>query len=142
VCAPVCATACSGSCTGKANIDCQVSCQSDLYAACKPEVVEECKTECTNTGAAIFCDGQFLATGGNLQACADELEAEFNVTLDVSLSASCDDGGCEGSADGKSSGFGCSVASVPNPADGSRAGGLMVLIGLGLVCVRRNRRSV
>jgi MYXO-CTERM domain-containing protein len=104
-------------------------------------VVEECKNECTTTGAAIFCDGQFLASAGNLQACADELRDEFNVSLDVSINASgsCDNGSCEGDADGKGT-FECAIGSAPNAAHGSAAGGLMALLGLGLLRIRRNRR--
>jgi len=140
-CEPVCAVACSGSCTGKANIDCQVSCQSSLFSSCKTEEVQVCKNECTTTGAAIFCNGQFLASAGNLQACADELQAEFNVTLDVSIAASgsCDNGVCQGVADAKSE-LGCSVGTARNAAHSSAAGGLMMLLGLGLWQIRRTRR--
>lgn len=141
-CEPVCAVACSGACDGKANIDCQISCQSGLYASCKSEEVQVCKNECTTTGAAIFCNGQFLATAGNLQACADQLKAEFNVTLDVSAAASgsCDNGACQGVADAKGA-LGCSVGTVGNADHGGKAAGLMTLLGLGLWRIRRTRRS-
>jgi MYXO-CTERM domain-containing protein len=144
MCDPTCATACAGSCEGKANIDCQVSCQSSLYTECETEVVEECKNECKNTGAAIFCDGQFLATAGDLQACAAALEAEFKVHLDVTIhaSGSCDSDSCTGKVDASAdSGFGCSVADDRSDAGGGMAGGLLALVGLGFLRSRRNRRS-
>lgn len=83
-CAPVCETACAGSCNGRANIVCQVTCQSDLYTVCEEEVVEECKDECNTSGGAIFCDGQFLATGSDPGACADAIQTEFGREIDVS----------------------------------------------------------
>lgn len=143
-CEPVCGLACTGSCVGKANIDCQVDCQSTFYTACKTEVVEECKTECKNTGAAIFCDGQFLATAGDLEACANELASELDVHLDVDIeaSASCDDDGCKGRVEADAAGgFFCAATPGQDTRGAGVAGGLMALLGLGLLRLRRTRRS-
>jgi MYXO-CTERM domain-containing protein len=143
VCEPVCETACTGSCEGRANIDCQVSCQSETFVTCKTQVVEECKNECTTTGAAIFCNGQFLATAGDLQACADEIYAEFNVTLDVEVSVECQGDSCtaevdaEGTADGKA---GCSAAPA-RPTRSQWGLGLVALAGLGFGAWRRRPRG-
>jgi hypothetical protein len=144
VCDSLCTTACSGSCEARANIDCQVSCQSDLYTTCKREVVEECRNECRTTGAAIFCDGQFLATSGNLQACADQLASEFGVHLDVDIEASgsCDSDSCQGAIDAEANGgLGCSVPTKPGGTTGGLFGGLMALVGWAILRLRRTRRS-
>ena len=143
VCEPVCETACTGSCEGRANIDCQVSCQSGLYASCKTQVVEECKQECTVTGAAIFCSGQFLATGGDLQGCADEIEAEFGVTLDVSVSVQCEGGSCTAEADAAGEGNASLDCSAASDASGRGPWGmaLVAMAGLGIAARRRTRRA-
>jgi hypothetical protein len=105
-------------------------------------VVEECKNECTTTGAAIFCNGQFLATAGNLQACADQIEAAFQVHLDVKVSAEveCSDGKCTGQAEAEADGgFGCAAAG--SSGGSSRWGGAaLMLVGLGALACRRPRR--
>jgi MYXO-CTERM domain-containing protein len=84
-CDPVCMTACSGSCEARANLNCQIDCQDVEFESCTTTVTQECHDECQTTGAAIFCDGSFLATGGNLKACAEALAAEFDVHLDVDI---------------------------------------------------------
>lgn len=86
-------------------------------------MVEECENECTNTGAAIFCDGQFLATAGNLQACADQLAATFDIHLDVTVSAHAKCVGNTCSADASAKGNG--IASCALSTDlGARQRGL------------------
>ena len=89
-CEPTCMTACSGSCVGRANVDCQIECQATEFTTCTDTVVQECHDECETTGAAIFCDGHFLATGGDLQACADALASEFSIELDVEIDVDVD----------------------------------------------------
>lgn len=127
-CAPVCTTACSGSCEARASIGCQVSCQSEAFATCETEVVEECETNCETTGGGIFCDGQFLATE-DLQACADQLEAEMDISVDLSATFH-----AEAEADGKGT-FGCSI----DPQRGHRSSTLLGSIGglLLVACVAR-----
>ncbi|WP_434417975.1 hypothetical protein [Nannocystis pusilla] len=74
-CDTKCSAVCEGSCEASARSECQISCQSTRFSECKTEVVDVCSESCTQTGGAIFCDGQFLASS-DLQACADELLAE------------------------------------------------------------------
>jgi len=82
-CTPLCTTACAGSCAGRAAIDCQVACQSAEFATCETQAVQECTTHCESSGGGIFCDGQFCSTG-DLQACANQLQSELNVSVDLS----------------------------------------------------------
>jgi MYXO-CTERM domain-containing protein len=142
----LCESACSGSCTGKANLECQVDCQSSQFVTCKEEVITECNEECETTGAAIFCDGQFLATGGDLQACANELDAEFSISIDVDIDIDVgevggddDDDGDDDDLDlGDDTGLNCSVGG------GSTSYGLgfaaLFMLGFGATRIRRLRR--
>jgi ribulose 1,5-bisphosphate synthetase/thiazole synthase len=53
---------------------------------CKTELVERCHEECEQTGGAIFCGGQFI-NATDVQACADEIEAEFSIHVEVCSSS-------------------------------------------------------
>jgi len=127
VCEPLCTTACWGSCEGRANVDCQVSCQSETFDSCETEVSVECTENCRTTGAAIFCDGQFLASAADLEACASDLETEFSITLDITIDVDIEASGWVSCAIGSSSdGPGSDV-------------GLMALLGMG-ACWRIRRQ--
>jgi hypothetical protein len=140
-CTTVCDTACTGSCEARANMECQIECQSTEFEACGTYVVQECNEECETTGAAIFCDGHFLATGGDLEACAAQLEAEFSVSLDVDVEVDVDISGGNDDDDGDDDDdiddvVGCSVA---GPGAGTM--GLLVLMVLGTRVGRRRRAA-
>jgi len=139
-CTPVCEDACTGSCTGRANVDCQIECQSRDFTTCKDQLVQECHNECETTGAAIFCDGHFLATGGNLQACADALADEFGVEIDVDLDVDVDD--CELDEEDEDEIEEALSCSVSNPDDGDIALGMLILFGVGAWRFRRVRREL
>lgn len=145
-CAPVCSLACAGSCVAKANIDCQVTCQSDLFTTCKETVVEECKDECTTTGAAIFCDGQFLATAGDLEGCADDLKAEFDIDLDISVAvkAECEDDSCEATVKAKVEESNSPVNCSTSMNQATTRSGLSWLgfLALSVFGIRRSRRGL
>lgn len=135
-CEPVCTTACEGSCDGRANIDCQVTCQSDLYTVCEEEVVTECKDECESSGGAIFCDGQFLASGSDPLACAAALRTEFGANVDVTLRAAGDVNTDENGGDA------WGLASLGCAGGGQTTHGALSLAVLGaLAAVRRRRRA-
>jgi hypothetical protein len=144
-CEPVCQTACSGSCEGGANVECQVQCQAQLFTDCETTTVQECNDECMTTGAAIFCDGQFLATSGDLKACADEIAAQFSIDLDldvdvdVDVDVDCQGDACEGEGDLDADSDGrlsCGASIDPQGNHRWLAFGLLML-GLGLFPIRR-----
>lgn len=137
-CSLSCKSACAGSCQAEANLECQVQCQTKVFSECETTLVEKCQTECMTTGGAIFCDGQFL-NYSDVDACAAELAAEFDVHVDLDIDASAgfeidlsDDDG-----DGKR--VGCSV--VGGPGAGGRFAGLGAPILLSLVIIGRRRRA-
>lgn len=136
-CAPTCDVACSGSCRAQASSSCQVTCQSQQFTTCKTELVQRCEEECTTTGGALFCEGQFLNVT-DLQACADELRAELAIDVNVEINVECDSGTCEADSDGTAEVKGGCFSTVdPNGGLGGTLLGLGI-VGLGLA--RRRRR--
>lgn len=91
-CMAKCDASCSGSCQAEANLDCQVMCQAEGYAECKVEIEGECKADCMGDGA-LYCDGEYIDHGGNLEECVNALKALFDI--EVSGYASCDGNSCE-----------------------------------------------
>ncbi len=139
-CEPVCTSACTGSCDARANLQCQVGCQAERFTTCEETVVEECNTECEQTGAAIFCEGQFLATGGDLEACANDLAASFDFQLDVEIDidVECSDGGCEAEGEGEGdAGVGCGLTIDPKGRRSLGGWAVFMLLGLGAWRMRR-----
>lgn len=143
-CEPVCGMACSGSCEARANVDCQIGCQSERFQECETVVTEECRTDCETSGAAIFCDGQFLAAADKLQPCAEELLAYFNVELDLNLDldVDCEGDSCEGDLEGEGEGdaaVGC-FSSVGRPGPGGLGWAVLLMLGIGGWRIRRAAR--
>jgi modification target Cys-rich repeat protein len=135
-CEGKCQASCSGSCEGKANIDCQIDCQATGYAECKSSLEGGCKADCSQASGALFCDGQYVDTGDNLQNCIDALNAYLKVKVEASGSASCDGGTCQ--AEGKASAT-CNSVPMETSADGAffAIGALGVV---GAVAAKRRRR--
>jgi len=143
-CEPMCSQACSGSCQARANLDCQLGCQSEQFQHCETLVTEECHTDCETSGAAIFCEGQFLAAADQLQACADELTLYFDLELDLDIhgDVDCEGGSCEGEVEGEGegdAGFGC-FSSVDRPGSSGLGWGMFLLLGIGGWRIRRGLR--
>lgn len=135
-CDAKCQASCSGSCEGKANIDCQVSCQAKGYADCTANLSGGCKAQCTQPSGALFCDGQYVDTGNNLQNCVDALNAYLHVKVEASGTASCDGGECNAEGSAKAT---CAAAPGDSPVT---AGALLAGLGaIGLSMARRRRRS-
>jgi MYXO-CTERM domain-containing protein len=134
-CQAKCEASCEGSCEAKANIDCQVDCQADLYADCEVEMSGGCKTDCETEKGALFCDGQYIDHGDNLEQCIDALEAALDIEVMTYAegSSECANGSC--TAEGEA-GVKCSAA----PYSPASAGGAIGLGMLGLVFWRRRRR--
>jgi hypothetical protein len=140
-CQGYCQASCDGSCRVETNLDCQVDCQAKAYASCQAEVMGGCDVACKGKDGALFCDGQFVDYGDNLQMCVDALRARLAVHVQASSSgsASCDGGQCTatGTAKVKSS---CSVA-APGASNRHWAAPSAALFGLlGLGTWRRRRR--
>lgn len=79
-CETKCGTCCDTSCTVQRNVECEVSC--DIQ--CSGTLQGSCESRCTQPAGALFCDGQFVDAGNDLQSCVDYLES---IDADVNIDA-------------------------------------------------------
>lgn len=104
-CDAKCEAGCEGSCKVDTNFDCQASCQAKGYAKCEADIQGSCKAKCKSTKGALFCDGQFVDNGDDLDMCIDALKAAFNAKVTIKASSEgesgCDGGTCEASGRAK-----------------------------------------
>lgn len=134
-CDAKCDSSCQGSCTGKANLDCQISCQSKGYASCEGNLMGGCTAQCTQPSGALFCDGQYVDTGNNLQNCIAALNAILKIKVTASGESSCDGGTCE--ASGKAS-----ASCAASPGEAPLSGGFLFAgLGLAAIAARRSKRQ-
>lgn len=88
-----CIECCGGSCGAQANMTCQTSCQEEEFEQCTIDLNVDCSASCSGAGA-IFCDGQYVVSGDNVEACAaaagelissaiqEEIDEAIDETLD------------------------------------------------------------
>lgn len=134
-CTAKCQASCTGSCTADANFSCQTTCQGDAFASCQAELkAGSCDVQCKDPDGAVFCDGQFVDSGGNAKKCLAAIDAYLKAHVQASGSSSCSGNSCE--AQGKVS---CNC-STPARRTGSLPAGLAFLGALGLIGVARMRR--
>lgn len=133
-CSGKCEASCSGRCEAEANIDCQVECQADGYVGCKADLEGGCKAECNVEQGALFCDGQYVDHGNNLEECVDSLRALIDARVEGYAEAECSGNECSAAAGGSIS---CSVADAD---DNARNLGLMGAFGLMVVGFAARRR--
>jgi hypothetical protein len=136
-CSAKCDASCKGSCTADANFSCQTNCQGEGFVDCQAELqTGKCDVQCMDPEGAVFCDGQFVDSGGNARKCLDAIDAylEAHFHVQASGTSSCNHGSCE--AEGKVS---CHC-STPARRTGSMPAGLAILGALGLIGVARMRR--
>ena len=101
---------------------------------CEGEVKGGCDVQCQDPKGAIFCDGSYVDSNGNLDKCAAALDAILNLKVDAS--AQCANGHCEAQAS-------VSACSTTTP-DSNRAPIAPVAVFLGAVAAaiaRRGRRT-
>lgn len=130
-CKAKCDASCSGSCKAKANATCQVECQSQGFAQCTANLEGGCKAQCDKPEGALFCDGNYVDSGGNLQACVDALNAFLAAHVKVSGSArgECNGGECSGTAEGEAA---CAAVA---PGSKSLDGRELALAALGILFI-------
>ena len=137
-CNTKCHASCQGSCKGKATASCEVDCQGKLQAKCEVDVQGGCKVRCSDPKGALFCDGQFVDTGDNLQKCIDDLYAALNIKVDATASGSCTGNECSGEAAAKVSA--CSTT-APDVGTASLAPAFLAIGALGIMIARRKRAA-
>lgn len=82
-----CIECCGGSCTARANLNCQTTCQDEEFESCEYELEAECSASC-DVDAALFCDGEYVLAGPDLDDCIQALVAKG--TLEVEVGADVD----------------------------------------------------
>jgi hypothetical protein len=127
-CEARCSASCQGSCQAQANLSCQVDCQSQSYASCTTRLQGGCTADCQKPDGALFCDGNYVDHGGNLNDCIAAIEAAIPIKVDASArgTASCSGNSCMAEGDAQASAK-CSAA--PGPAHGSGIPFLLVAFG-------------
>jgi hypothetical protein len=133
-CDAKCKGSCEGSCEARANLDCQIDCQAMGHLECAAKLEGGCKAACEQPDGALFCDGQYVDHGGNLDDCIDALKAELDIEVDASARGSCSGNKCEGEAEASVS---CGVAK--NSGGASDLTGIAALGLFGMVARRRSR---
>jgi hypothetical protein len=138
-CNAKCMAGCEGSCKVDTNFDCQASCQAKGYAKCEADVQGSCKAQCKTDEGALFCDGQFVDRGDNLDMCIDALKAAFNAKVTVKGEShgesGCDGGTCEASGGARVS----STCSSTRPGSPANVWALFALVSAMLAYVLRLR---
>jgi MYXO-CTERM domain-containing protein len=69
-----CVECCHGSCGARANMDCQTTCQDKEFEDCEYELRVDCDASCSGSGA-LFCDGEYVLSGDELNDCIQALIA-------------------------------------------------------------------
>lgn len=129
-CETVCATCCETSCTVSRNALCKVDCEAE----CAGELETTCTTRCEQSDGQVFCDGQYIDAGEEIEECIDYLGS-----LDIDV-----DGWARGDAECLDNdecrieaAAGCSCGQGPSaPAAGAAA----LMAGLAFFLLRPRRR--
>jgi MYXO-CTERM domain-containing protein len=128
-----CQASCGGSCTAEANVDCQVSCQTSGSASCEASLMGGCTAQCSAPMGALFCDGQYVDVGGDIESCLTDLKNLLNITVTASGSANCSGDQC--TAMGQAS-----ASCAASPEGGAPLSGGFAIVGLGAIGAAVARR--
>jgi hypothetical protein len=127
-----CVECCGGSCTADANMDCQTGCQEVEFEECEQEFRASCEGSCSGDGA-LFCDGEYIVSGSQLDACVKALAAQgIEAKAEGSISI-----GPDGVDGGLTGGF-CAVSPASRA---SLAAPIAALAAAAAWIARRRRRS-
>lgn len=133
-CQGKCTASCQGSCNASARIDCQATCQANGYLKCEGGCQAACQRQ---NGGGLFCDGQYVDDGDNLQGCIDAIQQAINIKVDTSGEASCSGNTCQAQGSASAS---CALSRVGQ--NKGLTGGLVILAAAGLaIGVRRRQRK-
>lgn len=126
-----CQASCEGSCSAQANLDCQIDCQG----GCTADLEGGCEIDCDGEEGALFCDGQYVDHGNNLEDCIAALDAYLDVEVEGYANASCEGNTCTAEA-------GCSAKCSAAPRGRIDAFGLLLAGAVALTLARPRRRGV
>jgi hypothetical protein len=123
-CEAKCEASCEGSCRADANANCYVSCEG----SCVAELEGGCEAQCQKPEGALFCDGQYVDTGNNLDECVTALRRALDIEVEgyAQGSGSCMAGEC--TAQGEA-GCTCSMGRSSSPTAPLVGGVGMLFLG-------------
>jgi MYXO-CTERM domain-containing protein len=104
---------------------CQQDCQEEEFESCEYELRADCDASCEADGA-LFCDGEFVMAGPELQGCMDALVAHGVMEVEDAVEDALDDVKLDTSATGCTTG---------NPSTGGLAA-----VGLFMLALFSRRR--
>ena len=135
-CHAKCEASCSGHCDFEANIECDVSCHGE----CTANLEGGCTAQCQKPEGAVFCDGQYVDAGNNLDDCVNALKAQLGIEVTgyANASGDCSGNTCKGEAE---AGCSCGPSSVANAPVSETTTFAAFAAGLGLLVSRRRRRQ-
>ena len=137
-CKAQCSSCCTGSCDAQANIDCQVDCQAKGFLTCETKLQGGCEVACTKPDGALFCDGQYVDVGEQIDQCVAQLESLLEIKVEgyARGDAQCNGGRCTATGEA-----GVSCAQSPGNTSGSAAGILGAIAAFGLALGRRKNQK-
>jgi hypothetical protein len=140
-CSAKCQSSCTGSCEADINMSCQVDCQYDKYVGCETELKGGCEAACSKPDGALFCDGQYVDVGEQLDQCVADLKSlfEIEVTGYAYGDAQCSNGEC--TAEGHA-GCSCAQGVGLGSSSGSALGILGAIAAFGMALGRRKSQRV
>ncbi len=83
-----------------------------------------CTAQCSAPMGALFCDGQYVDVGGDIESCLDDLKNLLNITVTASASGSCSGDECSGMA-------AASASCAASPDGGAPLSTGFAIVGLG-----------
>lgn len=137
-CEGKCEASCDGSCEAEANLDCQIDCQAGGYVDCEAELKGGCEAACTRPEGALFCDGNYVDYGDNLDECVAALKAALDIEVEGYAHGQCSNGSCTGEAGGSLS---CAVEPTATTAWGTGLAGSAAVLFVVAIGGRRRRRN-
>jgi hypothetical protein len=120
-------------------MSCQVDCQAKGYVGCTTDLQGGCETACTRPDGALFCDGQYIDVGDQLDQCVADLKSLFQIEVKGYAygDAQCSNGECTAEA---GAGFSCAQDAGAGQSSSSAAGILGALAAFGLAFSRRKNQ--
>ncbi len=140
-CKAKCSASCGGSCEAQANVSCQVDCQAKGFVECETSLTGGCQTACAAPDGALFCDGQYVDVGDQLDKCIADLKSLLQIEVKGYAYGDAQCSGASCTAEGEA-GFSCAQAGVTGESSGSALGILGAIAAFGLAMSRRKNERV
>jgi len=117
-----------------------VDCQAKGFVECETSLTGGCQAACSKPEGALFCDGQYVDVGDQLDACIADLKSLLQIEVKGYAYGDAECRGNTCTAEGEA-GFSCAQAGA-GESSGSALGILGAIAAFGLAMGRRkNERA-